>query len=214
MTTYNELASDLDRWMARDDLGARFNSFLVLAEAEIRRKVRVMAMQARDSAFAIASGEAALPTGFLGFRSVAYVINNNLVNRDAELTYEPPDRFFEKRRSQESELNYVSAGGTYTILDDKIFINPSETASTLDITYFVAFTALTDSNTTNWLLTNHYDIYLNLVLSHAWRYVGEPQEADYHQAQAYLAIEEMQRAEERKQRSGGPKVRHVRGTTP
>ena len=59
------------------------------------------------------------------------------------------------------EWDYDSNGGYFTIEDTKLWFYPSLVAGDeIEILYYKSIPALTDSNTTNWLLTNYPDIYL------------------------------------------------------
>jgi hypothetical protein len=69
---------------------------------------------------------------------------------------------------------------TYTILGDNFRFAPTPASSyTGTINYYKEFDPLSDSNTTNYILTNHPAIYLYGSLYHAANFLGgiEPNQA-------------------------------------
>ena len=78
MTTYATLKSDITEYMARSDItDALKATFVRIAESEIRRSVRIGAMEVTDTSFAVSSQSTALPTGFIAMRS----LSNNEQNK-------------------------------------------------------------------------------------------------------------------------------------
>lgn len=227
MTTLADLKTDIADWTARDDLGAQMASFVRLAETVIRRKIRVLDMQVHVDEWQLVEGVRSLPTGFLGFRSVAIATpyaSRSLLGNDHQISYKPPDKFFEDLRTG-SILDNASIEPSYTISDGNFYMNPAvgpaqsgggggATGDALDITYYQAFDALTNGSDTNWLLTNHYDIYLYLCLSNAFKYIMDFETAAAYKIDAEMAIDALHRADEKKIRSGGPKKRYAAGLTP
>lgn len=66
----------------------------------------------------------------------------------------------------------------YTITDGQFqFAPPPESSTTIEIIYAAKIPALTDSNTTNWLLDKHPDVYLAASLAHAQGFLRDDQDA-------------------------------------
>ena len=93
-----------------------------------------------------------LPTGFLEF----IAIQNTSASPQTELQYMAPN-----------ELNrvYVDAGKSlpvyYTIIGDKVYFGPTpDNTYTINMYYYKRITGLSDSNTTNDILTNYQELYL------------------------------------------------------
>src|SRR5512139_739337 len=88
MTTYATLKSDIEVLLPHsdytDDLKA---SFVRICEAEIRRRVRVKAMETTNTAFSCTSESTALPSSFISMRSVSLNVADQ-----RELDYMPPAR--------------------------------------------------------------------------------------------------------------------------
>ena len=63
----------------------------------------------------------------------------------------------------------------YTIIGNEFWIRPAADADyTIEIPYYKAVPALSASNTSNWLLASHPDIYLNGSLVQAEPFLWEP----------------------------------------
>lgn len=169
---YNQLLTDVDAWMARDDIAAdaSFASMLVLAEAEIARDVRTVAQETRtDLQFTGQSAE--LPTNFLQMRH-AYIGSYT----NGKLEYKTPEVFFEEDLSTGQRVGFYTYEGSGTLDGSTSGVNmllspnvatPSSPIN-VAILYWARFPALDAvTNTTNWLVTNHYDLYLWQLLKQA-----------------------------------------------
>src|SRR5574343_65496 len=155
MTTYAILKSDIAGWLLRDDLTAAIPSFVRMAEASIRRDLRIRQML-RTYTLTISAQSQALPEDFMEMERI--VLDSTVWN----LSYLPPPALF-------SNPAYTD-GGTpmyYTIEGDYLITAPDATGSDVMLCYYKAYSALTNDSDTNWLLTNAYDVYLYGSLSHA-----------------------------------------------
>ncbi len=170
MTTFSNLKTDVELFLPHSDhTDIVIEKFITLAEAEIRRKVRVAAMITTDDAFSQSSQSTALPTGWLSFLAVCLDSEHG-----RRLDYMPPQRL-------RSSTLWDATGEprAYTIEGQNIVVAPF-TAATLHLVYYEAFTALSDANTSNWLSTNAYDVYLNGTLKYAARWaMDDANEAKY-----------------------------------
>lgn len=93
----------------------------------------------------------ALPTDFMEMREIK--VNTN---PETHLTYVTPQQFAEAASSQDSGTPRV-----YTIVGDAFRLGPNPTADlTVELDYYQKIPALSDSNTTNWLLTACPNAYL------------------------------------------------------
>lgn len=150
MTDFSTLKADIEVLLPHSDYTDSLKeSFIRLAEAQIRRRVRVAAMITTDESFSQSAQSTALPTGWLSFLSVSL---DNANGR--KLDYLAPQRL-------RSSPVWDSTGNpqAYTIEGQSLVVAPF-TASTLHLVYYKAFDALSASTSTNWLLTNAYDVYL------------------------------------------------------
>lgn len=151
LANYADLVSAVSNWLNRSDLTSRIPEFIALAEAEFNRTLRTVDMEAR--ATATLTGEAlALPGDFIGLRSISQ--DNN---------------FFTLVDSQ-ALFNAPTTGGIprlVTISDGQFFFRPAPSSGTIEIAYYAKIPALTSTNTTNWLMTAHPDLYLFATLAQA-----------------------------------------------
>lgn len=149
LANYSDLLAAVASWLNRSDLTAVIPDMIALAEAEFNRTLRTMEMEGR--ATATTGSAVAVPSDFIGLRSV-------FIN-DAPLAYVSASDFF--------SLDVDSSGtpAYYTIADGQFFFKPTPSSSTVEITYYQKIPALTASNTTNWLMTKHPDLYLFATLA-------------------------------------------------
>jgi hypothetical protein len=156
ITTYAELKTAIPAWMYRDDIAedTQAAEFIQLAEARLNRELDPV------------STDATL-TGTISSRRIDI----------SSLSMETPIALFIKENGQENPISQ-RADGTFPYSDtngkpqiwglegDNIdFDRPCDQAYTFRLSYNQRF-ALSDSATTNWLLTNHPDIYLAATM--AW----------------------------------------------
>lgn len=202
MTTYTDLLADIALWAARDDLAAASPAFVRLAEAEIGRVVRALE-QETDTTLTVAAPnmEVALPDGFLGFKHVFLTGAN-----DPRTQYLPPTQFHELKNGVNGAFDLISGGVyTYTIESGKL---KGQAEAVLNVTYLKRFAAVQSApGGTNWLLTNHYDVYLWGALKEAWDYIDETEQVAKYQARFDRAVGQLDTLETRKRIASGPLVR-------
>ena len=165
LSTYSELKTAIANWLNRSDLTTEIsNDFIKLVESEFNSKLRINKMLNTDSSFTIDSETETLPTGFLQVRDFFIVTGSS----KRPLTYMSP--------SQMDDVRGGSTTGTpivYTIIGNNFRFAPTPDKSyTATINFNKAFDALSDSNTTNEILTNHPGIYLYGSLYHAANFLG------------------------------------------
>jgi len=149
-TDYTSLKTEIGDWLARSDLTSYVDTFIDFGEAWLNRKLRLRAMQT-TSDLTIDSGSIAEPTGLIRARRI-YIDGST----KSKLDYMTPEQFHNVYAGSETGKPKI-----FTIEGNNILFAPSpDTTYTGKILYYKAFNALDDSNTTNWLLTNHPDLYL------------------------------------------------------
>ena len=192
MTTYATLKTDVAAFIAEDDLTLQIPSFIRLAEANIRRDVRVRDME-QTAELVVSSRSTALPSGFLSMRS--------LTIQDATLrtlNYMTPEKIRE-----DYEWNDGGSPSGYTIEGGNLIVSPvPSSAVTLDIVYVKAYAALSADVDTNWVLTNAYDLYLFATLYFAAIYL-EDAELETKYSMLYTNIKEALNREQKLSRIGG-----------
>lgn len=152
LANYADLLASVASWMNRTDLTTVIPDFVTIAESKIARDLRLRNQLTTGTLTTSASTRAvALPTGWLEFESV---------NIDGT-----PDTLCTFRPTEYMDLVFPEGGSSgkpvaYTIEGANILFGPTPaSAYTVNIAYYARFGALITSGT-NWLLTNHPNIYL------------------------------------------------------
>jgi len=165
ITTYAELKTSVADFLNRDDLTSSIATFISLAESNINRDVRHWRMQTR-STLSISSQYTALPTDWLEAGRITLQANGT-----SELSLASSAALGIQRA-----VNNNSSGipTSYAINGSDLEVQPSPDGTyTADVLYTARTPALSDSNTTNWLLTYAPDVYLYGTLIHTAPYLKD-----------------------------------------
>ena len=196
LTTYAELQTSVKNWLDRtdSDITARIPEFITLAEAKLNRDLRVRPMEVVGSD-TMSSGTISLPTDWLKYKSIWYVYSSTRV----ELENMPPQEF---NRFDTASTDYPSG---YYIAASTVYFGPSTPNGdyTVGYIYYQKIPALSDSATTNWLLTSHPDIYLYGSLLEAAPYLKEYPEIQLWMTAFGTVIEQLKQSD-RDTMSGAP----------
>jgi len=198
LTNYSTLKTSIANWLNRSDLTNEIaDDFIKLTEADFNSKLRIRKMVAQTS-FTIDSETEALPTGFLQVRDI-YILNGNT---KVPLTYTTPSQM-------DSTVGTSTTGlpNSFTILGDTFRFSPKPDATyTAFINYYKSFDALSDTTTTNYILTTHPAIYLYGSLFHAANFLGgiNPQQVQTWQQMFATAMERLELNDREDQVSGSP----------
>ena len=163
ISTYSELKTAVANWLDRSDLDDRIPEFIVLAEARHRRDFKIRRMETRVTTNTIADTEFyTLPDNYVAMRNIQ--LNTSTKTPLEYLTPEQMDR--------------VRGGSTtgkpkaYSIIGNTFQLRPIPDAIyEIEMLYYKYFTGLSDSNTTNDMLTHHPDAYLYATLLEAEPYL-------------------------------------------
>ena len=174
LSSYSELKSAIANWLNRSDLTDEIaDDFIKLTEADFNAKLRIRPMEQIDT-ITIDSETETVPTGFIAVRSF-YILLSGVKH---PLEYITPANMFETRGGSRS-----GRPRAYTIESDNetetFRFGPSpDTSYTGYLSYYKAISALSASNTSNWMLANHPAVYLYGSLYHAANFLGgiEPQQ--------------------------------------
>lgn len=205
MTTFLTLKNDIEEWYPHSDYTTALkNSFVLICEAQIRRRVRVRQMETVDEAFAVSSRSTTLPTGFISMRSVSADVANK-----RDMDYLPPHRI---RSAPVWEL--TGNPQAYTLEGDNLVVAPVPSASmNLQIVYFKAFDALSGDSDTNWLLANAYDVYLYGSLRAACEWAKDVEAESLYAAKFDAAVQSVNK-EHRWSRLSGDSLKRTGGRSP
>ena len=200
LANYTELQSSLANWLNRSDLTTEIaNDFIVLAEKDFNSKLRIR-KQIAQSTLTLTSGTetTALPSDFLQVRDF-YILSGT---QKYAMTYMTPPQMDQTRGTNTSGMPRV-----YTILGDTFRFSPIPDSNySAVLNYYQQFNALSSSNATNYILTNHPSIYLYGSLYHASNFLGgiDPQRVQQWQQLYTTALERLERNDREDQFSGSP----------
>ena len=151
ITTYAELKTAIADFLNRDDLTSAIPNFIDLAEAQMQREIRHYKMMQRSTA-PIDTRYSALPSGWL--ETIRFHITGAESQR-LELT--SMDDMLQLRTKDDTvgkPTHYAHIGASL-----EVYPTPDE-AYTAELLYYEKLPALSDSNTSNWLLQQAPDAYL------------------------------------------------------
>ncbi len=192
LSTYSELKTSLSDWLHRGGLTTVVTDFIALCEADFNRRIRVAEMEVR--AFAtFDEGYEDLPTDFLELREVK-VITSPVVSLEY-LTPQQMTEFYPTLASGVPEF--------YTITGTQIRLNRTPSQE-VEISYYVRIPALADDATTNWMLTNHPDVYLYGSLVQAEPYLKNDKRVPMWKSLYEVALKQIEDADKKARWNGGP----------
>ena len=198
LATYSDLKTSIANWLNRSDLTTEIaEDFIVLAEADFNSKLRIRKMNTSTS-ITIDSETESVPTDFLQVRD--FFITSG--GTKYALKYITPAQMDQIRGS--STTGMPSA---YTILGDSFRFAPiPDSAHTGTLNYYAKFAALSDTNTSNYILASHPAIYLYGSLYHAANFLGgvDPQRLQQWQGMYTTALERLERNDREDQYGNAP----------
>jgi len=186
--TYSELKTAIADYLHRTDLTTQIPQFIERAEAALFREINVKDL--RISVAGTTTGEyATLPTDFSEVVRVTCTYSGT--EYDLDYGSQPVD--------------YTMTAPKYFALENnKIRIFGSSTGQAYTLYYTPKVTALSNSNTSNWLLTNAPDLYLYASSLEAARYTADQALEDRLTQLVVPLIDSIKRYTERKgQPTGG-----------
>ena len=198
LATYSDLKTSIANWLNRSDLTTEIaEDFIVLAEADFNSKLRVRKMNTSTS-ITIDSETESMPSDFLQVRD--FFITSG--ETKYALKYITPAKMDQIRGSSTSGMP-----SAYTILGDNFRFAPiPSSAYTGTLNYYAKFAALSDSNTSNYILASHPAIYLYGSLYHAANFLGgiDPQRLQQWQSMYTTAMERLERNDREDQYGSAP----------
>ena len=202
LSTYAELKTGIANWLNRTDLTDEISDdFIKLTEADFNAKLRIRAMEQIDS-ITIDEETETVPTGFIGVRSF-YIL---LASHKYPLKYLTPHNMFDIRGGSRS-----GRPRAYTIESDDetetFRFGPSpDTSYTGYLSYYKAISALSASNTSNWMLANHPAVYLYGSLYHSANFLGgiDPQQTQQWLMMYSTALERCEQNDKQDSYGGAP----------
>jgi hypothetical protein len=192
LATYNDLKASVADWLNRADLTAVIPDFIALSEARFNREMRV-AQMVKVATATVSDGYFAVPADHLQTISLRVTAPDN---------YNGKCEFVSIQRLNElnGNPNLTNTSRYYSIVDGNFRLAPQPNGeTTLELTYYGKIPTLSDSNTTNWLLTKSPDLYLYASLMQASPYLKDDERVALWATAMGQAMEAMQLEAERAQ---------------
>lgn len=212
ITTYSELVSAAQNWLARDDLADRVPEFIVLAEAKFNRVLTHPLMEKRSTA-TVDTGSAdpefvALPGDFQTMRRI----------RLSGASGKPALDFLSQTQMADYRTSIENVTGRpcyYSIMGDELELarTPNDDYE-LEMVYRAYLSALSNSNTSNWLLALAPDLYLYGALLESAPYIKEDERLAVWANAVSTVVDQLNTLGERQAYSPGPSTISLPGVTP
>lgn len=193
LSTYSEIKSTVADYLNRADLTAVLPSFVTLAESKFNRELRTRDMLTRVQTTSD-DEYVSLPTDFLQH----YSLELDAASAQPPMDYIGP----QEAKVLKAQNRTASTTYYYTVIDGAFEIIPAP-GSDLDLrmVYYAKIPALSDSNTTNWLLTKSPDLYLYSALLEASPYLKDDDRVQLWAAARQQVMDAMNLESERAMRS-------------
>lgn len=187
--TYAELKTAIANYLNRSDLTSDIDTFIDNVEAELNRRLRTKDMIKRATATAD-SQYLTVPTDWIE------AINVEITSNDFSPLFQQSIESLDVYRK--SNNNSTGQPVYFAMVDDSIELAPTpDVEYTLQLTYYAKISALSDSNTSNFVSVSHPDVYLYGALKHASIFLMEDDRIPMFTQQFEKALEEMRLEEEK-----------------
>lgn len=151
ITTYTELKASIADFLNRDDLTSVIPDFIAISEAQMQREIRHYSMEKRSTA-EVDTRFSELPSDFLE------PIRMHLEEQSTRLELISLDDMLEFR---DNNNNATGLPTSYAITGGAVELYPTpDEAYNLEMVYYSDIDKLSGSNSSNWLLEKHPDVYL------------------------------------------------------
>lgn len=168
ITNYSELKSTIADFLNRDDLTTVIPTFITLAEAQVNRDVRHWRMEERADITA-ADGLVALPADWVSTLELEHVDSDTAAYKRQLTLFS--DQEYSQRRYNSNDASGDPVGFRHA--EGKIELFPRSGTPRVSLRYVQKVPALSDANTSNWLLADSPDVYLYGALIHTAPYLVE-----------------------------------------
>lgn len=186
ISTYSQLQSAIASWSNRSDLTSVIPDFITLAEERMNRALRVRQMETALAETAITDNAVAVASNTVGVKTlwIAGYEDSPLLAQSYESLL--------TMGTEGIPTHWAWAGSNFHF---------NGTGSVEGVVY-AAIPALTDNNTTNWLLTAHPSLYLAGALVEAFEFIEDEKRRNRWNARFLATVESIQGADMRDRLSG------------
>lgn len=165
ISTYAELQDAVTVWLNKPDVEQNVTTLISLTEADINRRLRHHKMTKRSAA-EVDSQFSATPTDYL--ETIRFSLTSGTTNAlDLISQADMLDRKAAAANIGGTPQFYALTGGQF-----EFYPVPDDTYDA-ELVYYAELDALSDENTSNWLLADAPDVYLYGTLAHSAPFLGE-----------------------------------------
>jgi len=202
ITTYAELKTNIADFLNRDDLASVSSTFVSLAEADLNRQIRHWRQEKRSTA-SIDTQYSAIPADMLEVIRF-YITSGDTRPLELISQAEMLDRKFRNLNTSGQPAYYAVTAGELEVypVPDGIY--------TSELYYFGKTDALSDSNTSNWILEHYPDAYLYGSLIHSAPYLKDDARIQVWAALYQSAIDSINQASEKAKFGGSGRRMKIR----
>ena len=163
ISTYSDLQQAVADWLHRTDLSGVIPTFIAVAEENMSSDITSRSMDAKTTLTTVAgTATLSLPSDMVEMRRLQIVGSYNTV-----LRYVSPDQI-----GADYDQNLQARPSEFTVIGGNLELAPiPDSAYSLELVYKQRVPALSNTNTTNWVLTGWPSIYLYGTLVQACSYV-------------------------------------------
>lgn len=201
ITSYATLQSEIASWLNRDDLSSIIPTFIQFVEADVNSRLRHQKMVIR--AQATSNQEyVQLPSDWLE------AINIHIIDGAQPLSYVTLDQADRINKQQ-----IITKPSFFSIMDNALEIVPAPKSNIdIEMIYYGKIPALSNTNTSNWLLVKAPDLYLYGSLVHAAPYLLDDQRVGMFANMYNSRLESLALESDKAVHSGSPLVARTRKT--
>ena len=193
LANYADLQSAVANWAHRSDLTALIPDFVTMAEARISRDLRLRKQITSTTLATVANTQTvAIPADWLEFENLSITTTPS-----RQLTYVPVEHI-----DAQFSSTYTGMPAVYTIEGDNLLLAPiPDTVYSISAIYYARFPSLITSST-NWLMTNHPNIYLFACLIEAMFYTQDQAQMTVFTQRYQAELQQLQNVDDRSTHSG------------
>lgn len=199
ISTYAELKTAVADFLNRDDLTSAIPTFISLAEAGLNRDLRHWRQQRRVSSVADERYEQ-LPSDFIRAESITISTSRGEKALEFASTAEISRRKIANNDQAGEPVVFTYSAGQIE------FVPAPDDSYPLTMVYYAALPTLSDTETSNWMLTLYPDIYLYGSLVHSAPYLADDARIQVWAALYQSAIDAATRDSDQALYSGSPLV--------
>jgi len=200
--SYAELKTNIADFLNRDDLTSVSSTFVSLAEADLNRQIRHWRQEKRSTA-EIDTQYSAIPADMLEVIRF-YITSGDTRPLELISQAEMLDRKFRNLNTSGQPAYYAVTAGEL-----EVYPVPDGTY-TSELYYFGKTDALSDSNTSNWILEHYPDAYLYGSLIHSAPYLKDDARIQVWAALYQSAIDSINQASEKAKFGGSGRRMKIR----